>query len=233
MRWAISTSGPVFQISSARSLVRSDSSGWRIRYRRVLAPVFRCTSIGLPVCERRKRVGAPHRQRLAGAFQRQPVGQRVRQQLGDGGEPMAAPDVVGQRGERGRLVVPGAQAEVALQQPELGDQRVDLVQRGGHGRTRDVAHRRAAEELGVLPAEIFQRPPGEDREQEVVIVELVLGDGDLEQMLEHAHRRQLPEQVERVVIAGVEDAAPAAMRNASSVASTSSRSETGSAWARM
>ena len=160
---------------------------------------------GLRAQEERR---AARGERLAGALQRQAVGERAREQARHLAELAAAADGIGQRGDGRRLVLAGREAQIALQQAELRDQPVHVVQRRRHRGTRDVPHRRASEVPRVVPAEVLESPPGEDREQEIVVVDLVLGNRDVEQVLEDLHRREPLEQVEVVMIARVIDAAP-------------------------
>src|SRR6185503_21127888 len=102
----------------------------------------------------------------------------------------------GERGDRRGLVVPRRGAQITLQQLVPAQEAVDLVQRGGRRRTRDVAHGRAAEIPRVLPAEVLEGAPRVDGKHEVVVVDLVLGNRDLEQELQHLHGREAVQQVE-------------------------------------
>src|SRR5947199_221092 len=151
-----------------------------------------------------------HGQALAHAFQGHSLGQRPPQPLGNLAELAAAADVGGEGGDGRRLVLTGLDAQVALEQFVLADEPIHFFERRVGGGAGDVADRRPPDVPGVLPAEILQRPPGEDRKQEVVVVQLILGNGDPEHVIQHLHRGEPLHQVEEVVIAGVVD--PAARR---------------------
>src|SRR5262249_53192077 len=137
-----------------------------------------CTSIGLPVFERRKSVEPPT-ERASPAPSSESPPPSARASI-SGISPnswqrpiSSAPALVGERGGRRGLVVARLRAKIALEQLVLPDQLVNVHHHRRVRRARDIAHRRAADVLRVVPAEVLERPPGEHREQEIVIVELV------------------------------------------------------------
>src|SRR5207245_4188581 len=123
------------------------------------------------------------------------------------GELAAAADLIGEGGDGSGLVVARLGPQLTLEQSVLVDQPIDLLERGRVRGTGYVADGRPADEPSVLPAEVLERPPREHREQEIVIVELILGNGDLEKLFQHLHGGESLQQVEEVVVAGIVDAA--------------------------
>jgi len=155
-----------------------------------------------------EQAGGPDRQRLARALQRQPVRKRRGHQPGNIRIDIDAPDFFPEPADRRRLILAGALAQDAAQQPARLDQGFDLRQRRGdrivrgNRMTGHVAHHRPHQQRQIFLVEHagLEGAPHEGGKNEVVIVMEILGNRHAHQEIEGLDRRHvLPEPLEQMV----------------------------------
>ncbi len=144
---------------------------------------------------------------FTGAFEGQPIGHRAGQHGRNVAKLVAAADLVPQ-GLNGRgFIVAGVFPQIAAEQAVFVDEVIHIghVRRGR--RTVHIAHGRANKIFGIIPAKQVEGARGEDREEEIVVIHAIFRNRRLQDLIQHAHRRPLLQQVEEKVITGVKLAA--------------------------
>ncbi len=131
-----------------------------------------------------------------------PFAQRAGDHHRDVGKFLDLTDVLAEPADRDRFIVAGFLPGDALHQLVVFDQRVEFRGRRGDREARRIPHRRAHQHRQVLLVEHagLERAPRIAREDEVMIVDVVLRDGDAHQQIERLDRRDvLPQPLEEMV----------------------------------
>ena len=96
---------------------------------------------------------------------------------------------------------------IDFEQLQVVDQGLDVrevvaVPDEPHAPPRLVAHRRPEDDVRPLPANAIQRACAVDREQEIVVVHAIAGDGQRQELIECFTRGQVLQQPDEIVLGG-------------------------------